>query len=272
MATLGDVSESLRQLLLAEMTDSTIGVTLVSPPDSRAPAKRANLFLYRVAYDPQLNSRDWVPKPGSTTAVRHPPLALNLHYLLTAYAPTNSPSGLAEAHRILGEAMRVFHEYAIVPQVHLSGGLRRGEVKVTPQPIDDEQLARIWSALQERLQLSAAYLVSYVELESTRERPIPRRVERVELEVLANRQRPAVLAMSPSSGPAGSSLVFTGERLGGWKPTVRFAGTTVLSDEPIAAMESFSAEVPADQDPGLYLVEVNVANLARFAASFEVTA
>jgi hypothetical protein len=269
--TVGHVSESLRQLLLAELSDSTIRVSLESPTASSPPHKRVNLFLYRVAPDPQLSNRDWQPKAGSTAEIVHPPLALNLHYLMTTYAAGDPATGLADAQRILGEAMRIFHENPVVPAAHLLGGLRGGQVKVTHLPLDEEQLTRLWSALQEELQLSASYLVSFVDLEGTRERPIPRRVERSDVRVAARADRPAVLSMAPGRGPAGTTLLFAGEGLAGWRARVRVGGVPALADETLEEADSFEAAVPAELPPGVYLVEVDVASLARFSSTFELT-
>src|SRR5689334_16847627 len=117
-ATIGRVSEGLRNVLEAQMTPST-KVTLLSPGDASSLQTRINLFLFRVAGNPHLNTRDWQPKPGDPTRIVFPPLALNLFYLLTPFAPLDPQTGLADTHGIMGEAMRVLYENAIVPQTFL---------------------------------------------------------------------------------------------------------------------------------------------------------
>lgn len=58
-------------------------------------------------------------------------------------------------------------------------------MKVTLLPLDLEQLSKIWTALNKDFRLSVAYEVSYVEVPAEQERPLPKRVTQVELDVRA---------------------------------------------------------------------------------------
>jgi hypothetical protein len=111
---IGLVSESLKNLLEAEMSPAT-KVTLLSPVETSSHQKRVNLFLYRVVPNAHLYNRDFQPKPGMPDVLLHPPLALNLFYLLTPFAQRDPETGDANAHAVMGEAMRVLHEHPIVP-------------------------------------------------------------------------------------------------------------------------------------------------------------
>lgn len=267
--TIGKITESLRNLLVGEMVPVT-NVTLISPGDTSGNNKRVNLFLYRIIENPHLNNRDWLPKKGTTNQLVYPPLALNLCYLMTPFAPLDPQTGLADAHGLLGEAMRVFHENAILPQSYLESGLQEGEVKVTLLPLDLEQLSKIWTALNKDFRLSVAYEVSYVEVPAKEERPLPKRVAQVELDVRAPFKPPVLQAMSPISGPVGTTLQFTGAFLRGWKATVRVGDKVAVEDKMLFEDQSFTAPVPAGLTPGVYEVEVNVANLSRLREVFEV--
>jgi hypothetical protein len=269
-ATIGKITESLRNLLVAQMTPST-NVTLLSPAETSSHTTRVNLFLYRVTPNPHLNNQDWRPKPGTVNQLVAPPLTLNLHYLLTAVAPLDPNTGLADAHGLLGEAMRVLHENAFVPQAFLENGLKQGDVKVTLLSLDMEELSKIWLALQQDFQFSVAYEVSYVEVPAKAERPLPRRVVRPELEVHATARLPALFGMNPRSGPVGTDLQFAGENLATWKATVFVGGKVAIKDAPLFDDHTFTAKVPPGLARGLYEVEVNVANLTRFQSVFEVT-
>jgi hypothetical protein len=269
-ATIGKITESLKNLLVAQMSPVT-NVTLLSPSDNSPHNTRINLFLYRVTPNPHLNNQDWRPKPGTTNQLVAPPLTLNLYFLLTAYAPLDANNGLVDTHGMLGEAMRVFHESAIVPQAVLESGLRQGDVKITPLSLDMEELSKIWLALQQDFRLSAAYDVSYVEVPAKAERPLPVRVTRPEVEVHANARLPELLEMNPRSGPIGTDLLFSGDHLATWKATVVVGGKVAAKDAPITDNRTFTAKVPAGLARGLYQVEVNVANLTKFQTVFEVT-
>jgi len=267
--TIGKVTESLKNLLVGEMVPAT-NVSLISPGDTSGQNKRINLFLYRVVENPHLSNRDWLPKPGTTNQLVYPPLALNLFYLMTPFSPLDPQTGLADAHGLLGEAMRVFYENAIVPQTYLENGLKEGEVKVTLLPLDLEQLSKIWTALNKDFRLSVAYEVSYVEVPAEQERPLPKRVTQVELDVRAPFKQPVLQGMSPLSGPVGTPLHFTGAFLRGWKATVRVGDKVAVKDQMLFEDQSFTAPVPAGLTPGVYEVDVNVANLSRLREVFEV--
>jgi|SRR5579884_442316 len=267
--TIGKVTESLMNLLVGEMVP-TANVTMLSPGDPSAQNKRINLFLYRIIENAFLNNRDWLPKKGTTNQLVYSPLALNLFYLMTPFAPLDAQTGLADAHGLLGEAMRVFYENAIIPQTYLEDGLQEGEVKITLLPLDLENLSKIWTALNKDFRLSVAYEVSYVEVQANRERPLPKRVTQVDLDVRAPYQPPVLQAMSPLSGPVGTPLQFTGAALRGWKATVRVGDKVAVEDQMLFEDQSFTAPVPAGLSPGVYEVEVNVANLSRLKEVFEV--
>jgi hypothetical protein len=266
---IGLISESLRKLLEAEMPSTK--VTLLSPADTSPHRTRINLFLYRVTPNAFLNNRDWFSKPGAPSQLLHPPIAVNLYYLLTAYAPLHDETGLADAHGLMAEAMRALHEHAIIPQASLENGLKQGEVKVTLHATDVEELSKIWTALNKEYRVSAVYEVAYAEIAARRERQLPPRVEVVDLDVVATSQRPVVLGMQPRAGAIGTVLQFTGEDLRGWKATVRIGREFALQEQPPASDVAFSAPVPAGLAPGVYEVVADVGGLTQFRGTFEVT-
>jgi hypothetical protein len=267
---IGLISESLRNLLEAEMTPTT-KVTLLSPADTSSQQKRINLFLFRITPNAFLNNRDWLPKPGAPGQLVQAPIAVNLYYLLTAYTQLDPQTGLADAHGLMSEAMRVLHEHPIIPQTFLETGLRQGEVKITLHASDVEELSKVWTALNKEYRLSAVYEVAYAEIPARRERPMPRLPEVVDVDVAATTRRPVVLGMQPRAGVTGTVLQFTGEDLRGWKATVRIGGKFALQDQPPTSDVAFSAPVPAGLAPGVYEVVADVGGLTQFRGAFEVT-
>jgi hypothetical protein len=265
---IGLVSESLKNLLEAEMTPA-VNVTLLSPVDTSSHQTRINLFLYRVGLNPHLYNRDFLPKAGTLDSVVHPPLALNLFYLLTAMAPVDIESGQANAQTIMAEAMRVLYEHPIVPQSALETGLTQGQVKVTPHSADVEELSKIWTSLEKELQLSVIYEVSFADIPAARDGRIPKRVEKIAVDVRAAARRPAVTGVTPRSGPAGTTVKVGGEHLRGWTVSARIGGVVALRDVPVFD-DQFDVPVPALQ-PGVYALDISVSGLARFQTTFEVT-
>ena len=108
-----------------------------------------------------------------------PPLSLKLYYLMTPYAPNDQLTGNATAHEILGEAMRVFPEHAIVPQDYLVHGLQDAteHIKIMLNTLDLDELSRMWSTFSQPFRLSVMYEVSVVQLDLLGERPMSKRVQ-----------------------------------------------------------------------------------------------
>jgi hypothetical protein len=172
------VSRTLKKLLEDRMENPLgpgLTVTL-APPDVKpagASSYWLNLYLYQVTENGSLKNQD-VPRP---------PLCLNLHYLLTVYAGTETDDHAdITAQQILGDAMLVLHDFVIItPKLHekddpnLAGILdpvltgATEQIKITLHPASLDELSKIWTSLpQSRFRRSVAYEVSVVELDSRR--------------------------------------------------------------------------------------------------------
>lgn len=271
---IGWVSESLRELLVGEMIFPEVSVTLLSPDES-AKDPRINLFLYKIRDNPHLNQGNWQVKPGSSSQLAPPPLSLNLYYLMTPYAPKDGDRGNAPAHEILGEAMRVFAEFPVVPNKYLAGDLTmsREEIRIMLNGLDMEELSQIWSTFGEPFRLSVLYEVSVVQLDlsAAGERPMPQRVRQIGMPDVGTAYRPPVVErMEPAAGPAGTTLSFHGSHLDGWRAYVRLLRQEIVSALEIAG-DSFQVTLPDDLEPGFYDLRLDVSNLFRRSFLFEVT-
>ena len=186
------VSASLKRLLRDQMED-LVEVTIASPDAKNMPAKRLNLYLYQVTKNGYLENQE-MPGDGHPSAYGHPPLSLDLHYLLTAYGgdELNGESDL-KAQQILGDAMRVLHDLPFVTdnlKITRSAAGTVGDtilddsllgeferIKVTLQPMALEDFSKIWTALPNaNFRCSVAYQVSAVQIESQRLRSFPKPV------------------------------------------------------------------------------------------------
>ncbi|HET7461539.1 MAG TPA: DUF4255 domain-containing protein [Longimicrobium sp.] len=272
---IGRVSESLRNLLLGEMSLApTVPVTILGP-DETGGARRINLFLYRVQENPFLRNADWQPSPSNPGQLVPPPLSLRLFYLLTPYASNDSNLGNATVHEILGEAMRVFHEFPVVPAEYLAGDLddAREELRITPNGVNMEELGQIWSTFQQPFRLSVLYEVSVVQLDlsSAAQRTVPERVREIGVpQVEAPFRPPVVEAIEPADAPAGSVVTFTGTGLDGWSGYVR-VGRRVIADGVAITGDSFDVTLPNDLAIGFHELRVDVSHLYRRTFVFEVT-
>ncbi len=171
---IGDVTETLEQLLRNQQQAVAFDVSLDSPADVAIEQAnpKVNLFLFRVMENPFAKNQEW--EPVGTDVLRYPPLALNLFYVLTPFAADKR-----DEHRILGEAMRIFYDNSIMEAPLLRGGLEgtAEELKLDLCHLDIEDLTRIWNALNRPYRLSVCYEVRIVLIDSITERAISRVLE-----------------------------------------------------------------------------------------------
>jgi hypothetical protein len=170
---LSRVSEELRRVLwaafeadtqvLADLGSEQSAAIVFSNPTKTAEdsTKRLSIWLYQITENEFLKNQP-APRANGHTVVQEVPLALNLHYLITPFAPT--PEG---DHRLLGLAMQTLYDNAIIP-------LRRAvedvseELRVIFCRVSLEELTRVWEALREPYRLSVAYTVRVTRIDSRR--------------------------------------------------------------------------------------------------------
>jgi uncharacterized protein DUF4255 len=198
-------SRTLQNLLKDRMTEK-VAVTLAPPdvkPDNVA-GDRLNLYLYQVTENGSLKNQD---VPGQ-------PLCLNLHYLMTAYAEKeDSITADLTAQQILGDAMQVLHDFAIVhPDLRKNADPLQAildpvlldeteRVKLTLQPTNLDELSKIWTSLpQSHFRRSVAYEVSVVQIDGGRPRgpALPVKTRRLHL---TQSRRPEVTAVYRTPTP-----------------------------------------------------------------------
>ncbi len=168
---------------------------LVSPPGitNKAPdliptgpdeAPQLNLFMYYASINPALRNLD-LPSMGSNgSPLSNPPLAINLHYLVTAYGANPFDPEL-----LLAFAMKVFHSTPVVPRdviqsalTALSSGTPSNEqqliaastlasqiehIRITPETLTTEEIYRLWTAFQVHYRPTTSYQVSVVVIQDT---------------------------------------------------------------------------------------------------------
>jgi hypothetical protein len=271
---IGRVSESLRQLLLEEMRlEPSVPVTLLAPDEPGEP-RRINLFLYKVEESAILRNQDWQASTTASNELAAPPLSLNLFYIMTPYANNDGELGNASIHELLGEAMRVFYEHAIVPDHYLAGdlGAAREQVKIVPSDLDLHELGQLWGTFTQPFRLSVPYGISVVQLDQDRVRPVPPRVLAVGPPGIVRAHHPPVVErLDPTSGPPGSTITFFGRHLDGWSASVRMQRRRILDSAQISG-DSFDVELPDQLAHGFHELRVDVAHLFRRTFLFEVRA
>ena len=247
---IGAVSAVLRNLLDNGLIEAgaamgtTVNVTAVAPDtidlEDANETPRLNLFLHQVT--PNNGWRNvGQPSRSSTSGERltNAPLALDLHYVLTAYGRANF-----EAEILLGYAMHLLHERPILDRGAIRTALNPSpldvsmlpptfqalaasdladqveQIKITPAGMNGDEMSKLWAAIQSHYRPSAAYHVSVVLIEGTRPGVSPLPVlSRGVVDVATGRDRgvvvnPDLLPPLPTIFEAVPPLQQTGARLG----------------------------------------------------------
>lgn len=271
---IGMVGESLKTLLEEEMNVTPAAPVTLLAPDEPGGNRRINLFLYKVQENNFLKNKDWEVSRTNPARIVPPPLSLNLCYLLTPYAQNDPETGNISAHQILGDAMRVLYQFPVIPGEHLAAGLAdaRERIKIMQMPVDLDEISKVWSTFSTPYRLSVAYEVSTVQLDPLDgAQDMPTRVRSIGVpDVRAPLAPPRILAISPASGPAGTTVTVTGEYLDGWKAYVDFGGVRIADGLAIAG-DSFDVTVPPAVAAGFHRLRIDISRLHRSTFYFEVT-
>jgi hypothetical protein len=265
---IGAVSAVLRNLLDNGIVEqvalgTTVNVTARAPDtinlDSADDPPQLNIFLHHVT--PNAAWRNVALPSRSTDGDRmtNPPLALDLHYLVTAYGRIDF-----QAEILLGYAMHLLHERPMLDRPAIRRALNPSPldvsmlpptfqvlaasdladqvemIRITPVAMPIDEMSKLWAAIQTHYRPSAAYQVSVVLIEA-------RRPARAALPVLSRglvdpetqRDRgvvvhadmlpatPTLLLAEPPPGRMvarlGDDVTVTGVRLAGTGPTALLA-------------------------------------------------
>jgi hypothetical protein len=296
-----DVTRALQTLLMGQLksVSPTAQVSLLPPGDALPSGLGVNLFLYRIVESPFTKNRDW-PGDRATPHSAQPPLGLQLSYLLTPFAPTPDPSAAAgdDAHTMLGSAMLVLHENAILNNVHIPGFdadtvlplylLNSYEqIKITLAATSLEDLSKIWATINQPYRLSVAYELSLLELRPTLPAPVNgATVVSTNLQVVAL-EAPHLEGLTPQSGSLvhvasdGSNtlvsnlLAITGSGLSAsyQTPAVQVGGSVAtVNSAPAPTDTALTVTLPADLPAGPSAdVQVTLSGKTSAPLTFNVT-
>lgn len=275
------VSAVLKDLLNNGLIDAQLNnevVVRVGPPPASSgngpQGIQLNLFLYQVS--PNLNWRnECLPSHNRRgDRLNNAPLALDLHYLLTAYG-----SEEFDAEILLGYAMQLLHEHSILSRGAirraLSGGAVDGGIlpgnfqaiaaaglseqveliKISPEYLDTESMSRLWSSLQATYRTSTAYHVSVVLIareESTQSAPpvLNRRVFAVPV------QSPMIARVEPQLAAAATVITLCGQGLKGNPTQVRFGNGAIAPAAANPTDQTVEVTLPAGLQAGVNTVQV----------------
>ena len=189
----------------------------VGPLDRDSDELRLNWFLYRIGPNAAYRNME-PPATGWRTAYGRPPLALTLHYLLTAFPSSATNGGDQEqfAHAALAAAMQALHGNAIVgesdPKLSPLAKPLVEPLRITPDSLDLEALSKLWTATTQPLRLSIGYEVSLVVVDAaeTHVAGPPVRTRRV---AVVPTMGPRLRAVEPPRASFGDDVLVTAEGL-----------------------------------------------------------
>jgi hypothetical protein len=250
---------------------------------------RLNLFLYQVVTNAGWRNAALPSRDGRGERISNPPLALDLHYLLTAY-------GAEELHAeiLLGYGMQLLHETSVLARAairrslapptsvidtgHLPPSLRNlfaselaeqiEQIKIVPQSLSTEEISRMWAAFGAKYRPTAAYQASVVLIESraSTRSSLPVRARNVYVvpfrqpvidNILSQRQPgDPILAERDQPILAGYRLVIAGQRLRGDFTSVNIGGMGVIPEDTDISDLQIIAPLPAGLPAGVHGVQV----------------
>ncbi len=171
-------TNAIRNLLLTQLPTldtqlSDLDVTTRTPDTARKglAGTSVNVFLYETAINLGWRNQD-LPSQVRSGENGVPPLALNLHYLVTAYARDDADQD-AISHRVLAAAMSVLHDHPVLAAGELAAALADNDVaaqpervRLTPLHLGVEEISKLWTAFQTNYRLSAAYEATVLLIDS----------------------------------------------------------------------------------------------------------
>jgi hypothetical protein len=187
-------------------------------------ALQVNLFMHQVTLNGAWRNID-LPSldADGTTRLQNPPLALDLHYLLTAYG---SDDFAAEA--LLGFAVQFLHDTPVLSRAQIADALSRVPasnhlsavlglsgiaeqiemIKLTPATLGREELAWLWTALKADYRPTFPFQASVVLIKSQAPAqsgpPVLRRTVGAQPSLVP--PFPALTAVEPPNGQPAASL------------------------------------------------------------------
>jgi hypothetical protein len=283
---------------IGAVTVTALAPDIVQNSQNSTPTLQVNLFLHQVTPNPGWRNLD-LPSVSAdgTTRLRNQPLALDLHYLLTAYGRENF-----EAEAILGYAVLALHQTPVLSRgdilaalnpappagnTNLNGSLDLAGLadqvemlKVTPATLGREEMAWLWTALKADYRPTFPFQVTVVLIQAEGTTSAPQRVATRSIAVQPGLLSTIVSVTPPSGKPAASlgdivrvsgtglgyavSVLLTNTYLGiQYGPLVPSSVTDTslqfgLPSIPSGLSTSPPSPPPAPLPSGVYLVSVQI--------------
>ena len=281
---------TLQDALAGSGLDTVLGATpnvTALPPDrvvvGENEAPQLNLFMYHAALNQGWRNATLPERNATGNLLTAPTLALNLHYMLSAYGPHE-----LDAEILLGWAAQILHEQPVLTREIIQSSLAAARaapgassqtqatglttladqvelVKLTSQPLTAEEINRLWTAFQAHYRATASYVASVVLIR--RQRPtrvsLPVQTRNILVQPM---EQPVIDDIAPAMAAVGDVLTLRGRHFVGElarDTTVTFDGATAVV--PDLVQDRFiRVTVPATLLAGVRMIQVTRA--VRFSA------
>lgn len=137
-----------------------------------------SLYLYNVKESGDNRKTQMIARGAGE--IQYPPMAVDLHYMMTVQSPAELASRALDEHRILGRAMQVLYDHSVLRGSTVVGTLaeRGEEVRVVMDSVSGEGMLNMWNFADTPYRLSVSYMVGPVLIDSTRIKSTKRVLER----------------------------------------------------------------------------------------------
>jgi hypothetical protein len=224
------------------------------------------VFLFQTVANAAWRNQN-LPTQAGPGELGRPPLALNLHYLLTAYGDDTDDESVS--HRVLGGAMSVLHDHALLGRDEIRGVLAGNDLaeqferlRVTPLTLPMDEMSKLWTALQTNYRVSAGYEVTVVLIDSLSPGRAPLPVLRrgkddrgpAASAQLAPQLRELLYPRAQQAARLGERVILKATPLDRAKTSLRLSSTRLaapllLPPLPGNAPDEIAFELPAAADP-----------------------
>ena len=249
-------------------------------------SSRLNLYLYKVSHNAGWRNVGLPTRDSNGERTGNQPLALNLHYLLTAYGNEDLHTEI-----LLGYGMQILHETpvltrdairtslqpptpgtslgALPPQLQALFTSELAEqvelMKIWPETMTAEEFFNTWSAFSTTYRPSALYQASVVLIESRRSVKSSLPVRQRNLYVVPFKQ-PVIDQLKSQAAPgdpildqpilAGFLLVVQGQNLRGEDTLIKMDGIEITPAPANVTDTQIIAPIPAALQAGVHGVQV----------------
>jgi Pvc16 N-terminal domain/IPT/TIG domain len=269
------VSAGVNAALPTVATISTLSPDLV--PTGATEVPQLNLFMYYASLNPSYRNDGLPSRDSRGTRVSNPPLALNLHYLVSAYG-----KGELDQEILLAWAMQMFHENPILsrqmiqtllaamgadpgatPEMQAVAKTTLADqvelVKIAPEALSNEEISKLWMAFNTHYRPTTSYQVSVVLIQETQ-------VFKSNLPVQSRNVRavpsaaPIIDSVNPGSVAVGEVLTVNGRNFIGDAPSDT---VVAFDDNPAVAPDSIQSGTIRVTIPNTLLAGVRTIRVIR---------